>query len=105
MFWRQPWGSKGWDRGWNDIWLDPYCHPAFPRVLTEHLLCTGAQPSIVQESEEEGVSPATRQHLPPPFSGPQFPHMPNGDNTCTFPSSLAFVSSRQLTDVKALCPP
>ena len=45
------------------------------------------------ESEEEGMSPATRQHLPFPFPGPCYPVWPDRDPDGTTPVSWVFVSS------------
>ena len=55
----------------------PYFHPVFSHALIEHLLFAGPLPSIVLESKEAAMCPTTRQHLPLPFSGPQFPLVPN----------------------------
>lgn len=76
----------------NDIGLDLYLDAVFPHTLVECLLCAGPLPGASQEFEEEGTSPAARQHFPFPLSGPQFPHMPNRDNDRTVRISWAFSS-------------
>lgn len=63
--------------GGNDIRLDPYFCSVFTHALIKCLLCAGPLPNAVQESGEENLSPAAKQHLPFPLAQPQFPHIPH----------------------------
>lgn len=63
--------------GGNDIQLDPYFRSVLTHARIKCLLYAVPLLSAVQESEEENLSPAAKQHLPFPLARPQFPHIPH----------------------------